>query len=129
MEGLLDKIANGQSQWQPVIAEFYKSFEKDLENSYDLAEKVKLAEEEYGEPCPDCGGKLVIKTGRYGKFIACTNFPTCKYTKQFLEKIDVLCPTCRADIVIKKTRKGKMFYGCSNYPSCTFAAWKKEDIK
>lgn len=129
MEGSLDQIASGQRPWSPVIAEFYTAFEKDLQNSYDLAEKVKVVEEKLGEACPNCKGDLVIKAGRYGKFIACSNFPTCKYTHQYLEKINISCPNCGGEMVVKKTKRGKTFYGCSNYPTCTFAAWKKEDIK
>jgi len=129
MEDKLDAVANGEREWVPVIQEFYQSFEKDIQTTEDIAEKVKVVEETIDEQCPDCGGQLVIKMGRFGKFIACRNFPTCKYTRQFLEKINIPCPTCGSEMVMKKTRKGKMFYGCSNYPKCTFAAWKKEDIK
>jgi DNA topoisomerase-1 len=129
MEQELDSIANGQTQWVPVIREFYTPFEKDLNAAYEKAEKVKVAEEVIDEKCPECGNPLVIRMGRFGKFIACSTFPACKYTRQFSEKIDMKCPRCGGDIVIKKTRRGKTFYGCSNYPTCNFAAWKKEDIK
>lgn len=129
MEDQLDAVANGEKDWVPVIAEFYVPFEKDIQTTQDVAEKVKVVEETINETCPDDGGQLVIKTGRYGKFIACQNFPKCKYTRQFLEKINIPCPKCGGDMVAKKTRRGKMFYGCGNYPTCTFAAWKKEDIK
>ncbi len=129
MEAKLDAIANGERKWAPVIAEFYEPFAKSLEHTYEEAEKVKVPVEETNEKCPTCGSPLVIRTGRYGKFVACSTFPKCKYTKQFLEVIDKKCPRCSSDIVIKKSRRGKTFYGCSNYPTCTFAAWKKEDIK
>jgi len=129
MEAELDGIANGETQWVPVIREFYTPFEKDLNAAYETAEKVKVAEEAIDEKCPQCGNPLVIRMGRFGKFIACSTFPACKYTRQFSEKIDMKCPRCGGDIVIKKTRRGRTFYGCSNYPTCTFAAWKKEDIK
>jgi DNA topoisomerase-1 len=129
MEAELDSIANGETAWVPVIREFYTPFEKDLNAAYDKAEKVKVAEEVIDEKCPNCGNPLVIRMGRFGKFIACSTFPACKYTRQFSEKIDMKCPRCGGDIVIKKTRHGKTFFGCSNYPTCTFAAWKKEDIK
>ena len=129
MEAELDGIANGETQWVPVICEFYTPFEKDLNAAYETAEKVKVAEEAIDEKCPQCGNPLVIRMGRFGKFIACSTFPACKYTRQFSEKIDMKCPRCGGDIVIKKTRRGRTFYGCSNYPTCTFAAWKKEDIK
>ncbi len=129
MEDDLDAIANGEKQWVPVIAAFYAPFAKDLEKTYQEAEKVKAEVETIDEKCPECGNPLVIRIGRYGKFIACSTFPTCKYTRAIVEKIDMKCPKCGGDIVIKKTHRGKIFYGCSNYPTCTFAAWKKEDIK
>lgn len=129
LEDELDAIANGEKQWVPVIEEFYTPFERDLTTSYDVAEKVKIPVEELGEPCPDCKNPLVIRVGKFGKFIACSTFPACKYTRQYLDKIDIPCPRCGNAIVVKKSRKGKTFYGCSNYPACNFAAWKKEDIK
>ena len=104
-------------------------FEKDLTTSYDLAEKVKVPVEEIGESCPSCKSPLVLRTGKFGKFIACSTFPACKYTRQFLEKIEIPCPKCGGAMVVKKSRSGKTFYGCGNYPACNFAAWKKEDIK
>ncbi len=129
MEGELDAIANGQTQWVPVIRGFYGPFEKDLQRAFDTAEKVTVVEEPLDEKCPESGDPLVVKMGRFGKFIACSAFPKCKYTRPFAEKIDMKCPRDGGDIVIKRTRRGKTFYGCSNYPTCTFAAWKKEDIK
>jgi len=129
MEQELDAIATGEVAWVPVIREFYTPFEKDLNAAYEKADKVKVAEEVIDEKCPQCQNPLVIRMGRFGKFIACSTFPACKYTRQFAEKIDMKCPRDGGDIVIKKTRRGKTFYGCSNYPTCNFAAWKKEDIK
>jgi DNA topoisomerase-1 len=129
LEDDLDAIAAGEKEWQPVIAAFYGPFEKELNKTYETAEKVKVVEEKLGEACPTCGNPLVIRMGRFGKFVACSTFPACKYTRQLVQKIDMKCPRDGGDIVIKKTRRGKMFYGCSNYPTCTFAAWKKEDIK
>lgn len=129
MEANLDAIANGEKKWQPVIREFYEPFEKILASTYDTAEKLALTEEAIDEKCPNCTSALVIRTGKFGKFVACTNFPTCTYTRQFGEKIDVQCPKCGKSIVVKKSKRGKQFYGCSAYPACTFAAWKKEDIK
>jgi DNA topoisomerase-1 len=129
MEDDLDAIANGEKQWVPVIAEFYKPFQESIKKTYDTAEKVKLAEEQIDEKCPSCGHDLVIRTGKFGKFVACTNFPECTYTRQYGEKVDIPCPKCGSDILVKKSKRGKKFYGCSNYPTCTFAAWKKEDIK
>lgn len=129
LESDLDAIANGIKNWRPVIADFWNPFSKELDGAYEKAEKVKVPIEELDEKCPDCGNMLVLRTGRYGKFVACSTFPACKYTRQYAEKIDMKCPKCGGDIIIKKSRRGKVFYGCSNYPTCTFAAWKKEDIK
>lgn len=129
MEDDLDAIANGEKKWVPVIAEFYTPFHESIKKTYDIAEKVKLAEEQIDEKCPTCGHDLVIRTGKFGKFVACTNFPECTYTRQYGEKANIPCPKCGGDIIVKKSKRGKKFYGCSNYPTCTFAAWKKEDIK
>lgn len=129
MESLLDSVANGEKEWQPVIKEFYTPFAETIAQTMTQAGKVKVAEEALDEACPTCGNPLVLRMGRFGKFVACSTFPNCKYTRQYAEKIDMKCPKCGGDIVVKKTRKGKMFYGCGNYPTCTFAAWKKEDIK
>ncbi|MBI4066408.1 type I DNA topoisomerase [Candidatus Gottesmanbacteria bacterium] len=130
MEDEFDHIATGVKEWQPVIRDFYTPFAADLDKTYETAQKVKMPVETLEEQCPDCTNPLVVRTGRYGKFIACSTFPSCKYSRQLVEKIDKKCPRCGGDIVVKKSRKrGKTFYGCSNYPTCTFAAWKKEDIK
>ncbi len=129
MEDDLDAIANGEKEWVPVIAQFYGPFSADIQTAYQDAEKVKLTEEKIDEKCPTCGHDLVIRTGRFGKFVACTNFPECTYTRQYGEKAGIKCPKCGSEIVVKKSKRGKKFYGCSNYPACTFAAWKKEDIK
>ncbi len=129
LEDDLDAIANGEKQWVPVIADFYGPFSKILATTYEVADKVKLSEEVIDEKCPNCSHDLVVRTGKFGKFIACTNFPECTYTRQYGEKVDIKCPRCGGDIVVKKSKRGKKFYGCNNYPTCTFAAWKKEDIK
>lgn len=129
MEDQFDAIAAGQKAWQPVIRDFFTPFAADLDKAYETAEKVSMPVETLEEKCPDCKNSLVIRTGRYGKFIACSTFPSCKYSRQLVEKIDKQCPRCKGDIVVKKSRRGKTFYGCGNYPTCNFAAWKKEDIK
>src|SRR3989344_4055940 len=128
MEDSLDEIAHGQKEWVPMMKDFYTPFEKKL-IEVEGAERVKIAVEETSEKCPTCGSPLVIRTGRFGKFISCSTFPACKFTKAFVEKTDFKCPKDGAQIIIKKTRKGRKFYGCSNYPACTFAAWKLEDVK
>ena len=129
MEDELDDVASGKKKWVPVIAEFYKPFEKTLENVVKVA-RVKIAVEETGETCPLCKkGKVVIRSGRFGKFKSCSTFPECKYTAPLVEETNLICPKDGGKIVIKKTRRGRKFYGCSNYPKCDFAAWKLEDIK
>ena len=129
MEDELDDVASGKKKWVPVIAEFYKPFEKTLENVVKVA-RVKIAVEETGEICPLCKkGKVVIRSGRFGKFKSCSTFPECKYTAPLVEETNLTCPKDGGKIVIKKTRRGRKFYGCSNYPKCDFAAWKLEDIK
>ena len=137
MENELDKIADGRKQWVLVMREFYAPFEKRLAE-VESAKRVKIVVEETSEKCPTCGSSLVVRTGRFGKFLSCSSFPKCKFTKPFVEGTGVACPKCgsasaetsasQGQIVIKKTRKGRKFYGCSNYPACTFAAWKLEDV-
>lgn len=125
MEEKLDKIAGGEIKWQEPIKEFYFPFEKNLEKKEKEIEKIDLTEKT-NEICPECGKPIVIKFGRYGKFYACSNFPKCKFTKPYLEKINVLCPKCKkGEIILRKTKKGRIFYGCSRYPKCDFASWQK----
>lgn len=122
MEDSLDEIANGKRQWVPMMKEFYTPFEKKL-TEVEGAQRVKIAVEKTSEKCPNCGSNLVIRTGRFGKFLACSTFPACKFTKPFAEKTNLKCPKDEGDVVVKKTRKGRRFYGCSNYPACDFASW------
>jgi DNA topoisomerase-1 len=130
MEEELDEIAEGKNEWVPVVREFFEPFQKDIEHADANIEKVDLVEE-LGEPCPVCGKPLLIRYGRYGKFIGCSDFPTCRYTAPFLVKIGVKCPQCgTGDIVEKKTKRGRVFYGCSNYKngdpgSCDFTSWNR----
>jgi DNA topoisomerase-1 len=128
MEDEFDQIANGQIKWAPMMKDFYTPFEKKLKE-VEGAERIKISTEETTEKCPNCGSILLIRSGRFGKFLACSAFPKCKFTKAFTEETDQICPKDGGKIIIKKTRKGRKFYGCSNYPKCTFAAWKLEDIK
>ncbi|MCL4353375.1 type I DNA topoisomerase [Patescibacteria group bacterium] len=128
MEDELDDIANGAKQWVPVIREFYTPFEKTLGQVKDSA-RVKIEVEKTNEICPKDGGHLIIRIGRFGKFMACENFPACKFTKPFVQETDLTCPKDGGKIILKKTKKGRRFYGCSNYPKCDFAAWKLDDIK
>jgi len=129
MEDELDEVANGELTWKTLMNEFYQPFIGKLENTFKTAGRVKLDLGTTDEKCPQCGNSLAIRLSKYGKFLACTNFPKCKFTKNIVEKANIKCPQCGGEIIIRKTRRGKQFYGCSNYPKCVFAAWKKEDIK
>jgi DNA topoisomerase-1 len=121
MEQELDEIANENRDWVGVVQDFYTPFEKSLQDASQLMAKVKLADEITEETCPDCGKPLVIKTGRYGKFLACSGYPECKYTKPYQIKIGVSCPQCGNEMVERLSKKKRVFYGCSNYPDCQFA--------
>lgn len=125
MEEDLDRIARGEQEWVPLMRDFYEPFSKTLVQAEKNMKKIEFSEEPTGEICEKCGSPMVIKMGRYGKFLACSNFPKCKNTKPYLVKIGVKCPQCGGDIVEKKTRKGRTFYGCANYPDCEFATWNK----
>lgn len=129
MEDELDRIANGEKKWVPVISEFYKPFEETIGKVKD-AKRVKIETESTGRRCPTCTeGDVVIRTGRFGKFLSCSRFPECKYTAPFTEETNILCPKDSGKVIIKKTKKGRKFYGCSNYPNCDFAAWRLDQIK
>jgi DNA topoisomerase I len=129
MEDELDLIATGEKKWVPVIADFYKPFEETLVKVKDV-KRIKIKTESTGEKCPECKkGDVVVRSGRFGKFLSCSNFPECKYTAPYVEETKLICPKDKGKIVIKKTKKGRKFYGCGNYPNCDFAAWKMEDIK
>ncbi|MBR2588332.1 MAG: type I DNA topoisomerase [Bacilli bacterium] len=125
MENDLDKIAEGKEVWYEVLENFYKKFEPSVKDAFDKMPKKEA--EETGETCPECGHPLVFRKGKYGKFTACSNFPECKYIKQEAkeEKEICGCPKCEGKIVEKRTRKGKIFYGCNNYPKCKTAFWDK----
>jgi len=127
MEDELDEIANGKRKWVPVIKDFYQPFNKQLEGVTEVAERVQVPTEVTDEKCPQCKqGKVVIRIGKFGKFLSCSRFPDCKYTAPHVPKLKgVKCPKCGGEVVIKKTRKGKQFYGCSNYPDCDWASWRK----
>jgi DNA topoisomerase-1 len=129
MEGELDDVANGTLSWSSVLGEFYAPFATQLDSVFKTAEKVKVDLGTTDEKCPTCGAPLAIRISKFGKFLACSTYPACKFTKNIIEKVGIACPKCGADMVVKRTRRGKQFYGCSTYPTCNFAAWKKEDIK
>jgi DNA topoisomerase-1 len=125
MEEDLDKIAEGQAQWVEVMQEFYTPFAADVQKAQADMPVIKSGPEPIGRACPECGRDLVIRYGRYGKFISCSGFPTCRYTEPWLEKIGVTCPKDGGDLVERKTRKGRVFFGCMNYPNCDFTSWKR----
>lgn len=125
MEDDLDEIANGKKEWVAVVRDFYEPFNEKLKGVSKAAEKVEVPTEATDETCPDCSAPLVIRIGRFGKFLSCSKFPECRFTKPYLEEAGFNCEKCGAPMVVKKTRKGKMFYGCSTWPKCDFAAWRK----
>lgn len=126
MEAELDKVAAGEQAWADVIREFYTPFSRDLENAQKHMPKTQIEPEKVGRLCPEDGGELVFRNGKFGKFISCGNFPKCRYTEPWLEKIRVTCPTCGiGDVIEKRSKKGRKFYGCSRYPECDFTSWDK----
>lgn len=125
MEEELDEIASGKRGWVPVIKEFYGPFETTLEKAHQTAPRVEIKPVETGELCPDCGKPLVVRIGRFGKFVACSGYPECKYTKRHVKTIGVKCPQCGLEIVERVSKKKKVFYGCSGYPKCTFVSHRR----
>jgi DNA topoisomerase-1 len=125
MEDELDEIAEGTHDWASTLREFYEPFKKDLAHAEQEIPKADDTPEPAGRDCPTCGNPLVIRYGRYGKFIGCSTFPACRYVEPWLEKMGVLCPKDGGDLVERKTRKGRTFYACSNYPTCDFTSWRK----
>ena len=125
IEEELDEIAEGKIKWAPVIKEFYEPFAKHLDEKYQNVQKIKT-EEKTDRLCPECGGELVIRESRFGKFFACKNFPKCRFTEAITNSTGVVCPKCfEGEIVERRTKRGKIFYSCSKYPKCEFALWQK----
>lgn len=130
MESLLDSVEEGKIQWKTIIENFYPDLDAAVKNAEKELEHVDIAEEVSEVVCELCGRNMVIKYGPHGKFLACPGFPDCKNTKPYLEKIGVLCPKCGKDIVMRKTRKGRRYYGCESNPDCDFMVWQKpSDVK
>lgn len=125
LEEHLDEIASGERTWPEVVHEFYGPFSQRLERAHEEMPEVNAGPEPIGRACPECGHDLVVRWGRYGKFISCSNFPKCRHTEPWLEKIGVKCPRDGGDLVERRTRKGRIFYGCENYPDCEFTSWKR----
>jgi DNA topoisomerase-1 len=125
MEQNLDRVADGEQEWVEIIRDFYAPFADQVKKAQAEMPEVKAELEKIGRACPKCGGDLVYRWGRYGKFISCSNFPTCRHTEPFLQKIGVICPKDGGEVVERKTRKNRVFYGCANYPTCDFTSWKR----
>ncbi|TDM24435.1 type I DNA topoisomerase [Macrococcoides canis] len=126
METLLDKIASGDMEWKKVISTFYGDFKTHVERAESEMEKIEIKDEQAGEDCEKCGSPMVYKMGRYGKFMACSNFPDCRNTKAIVKTIGVPCPKCKdGEVVERKSKKNRIFYGCSNFPECDYISWDK----
>lgn len=128
MEEELDEVAEGKIDWVPVVKEFYTPLEKHLEAA-DKQEKIEVKLEKTGEKCPLDGGDVVIRVGRFGKFKACANFPTCKFKESIVQDSGFTCPRDGGKMVMKRTKKGRTFFGCANYPKCDFAVWTKAQLE
>lgn len=125
MESLLDMVEEGKVQWKTIISNFYPDLEEAVAEAEKKLEKVEIADEVTDVICEECGRNMVIKYGPHGKFLACPGFPECRNTKPYLEKIGVPCPVCGKEIVLRKTKKGRRYYGCENNPECEFMSWAK----
>ncbi len=125
MEGLLDMVEEGKVEWKEVIRNFYPDLDEAVKTAEKELESVKIEDEVTDVICEECGRNMVIKYGPHGKFLACPGFPECRNTKPYLEKIGVACPVCGKEVVIRKTKKGRKYYGCENNPECEFMSWQK----
>jgi DNA topoisomerase I len=126
LENDLDKIEDGEAEWISVINEFYQNFEQRLKVAEEEMKEVEIKDEPAGEDCEKCGSPMVIKMGRYGKFMACSNFPDCRNTKPILKEVGVTCPKCKeGNVVERKSKKNRLFYGCDRFPECDFLSWDK----
>jgi len=129
MEGLLDRVEDGSVKWKTVVENFYPDLNEAVQAAQKELEEVKIEDEVTDVICEECGKNMVVKYGPHGKFLACPGFPECHNTKPYLEKIGVPCPKCGADVVGRKTKKGRRYFGCSNYPECDFMSWQKPSIE
>ena len=126
MEDKLDGIEEGEYEWKAVVRDFYEPFSRELAAAEEKIGQIKIEDEVSDEICEKCGRNMVIKMGRFGKFLACPGFPECSNAKPLLEKIDVTCPVCgKGDVVLRRSKKGRTFYGCSDYPECSFVSWDR----
>lgn len=129
MESLLDGVAEGTVEWKEIIRNFYPDLKVAIDEAEKQLEHVKIEDEVTDVICDKCGRNMVVKYGPHGKFLGCPGFPECHNTKPYLEKIGVSCPKCGKDVILKKTKKGRMFYGCEGYPECDFVSWQKPSDK
>ena len=129
MESLLDKVEEGTVNWKTVVSNFYPDLKEAVEKAEKDLEKVKIEDEVTDVVCEECGRNMVVKYGPHGKFLACPGFPDCRNTKPYLEKTGIKCPLCGKEVVIKKTKKGRKYYGCENNPECEFMSWQKPSAK
>lgn len=125
MENKLDEVEEGKGEWKQIIREFYPPFEKEVLDAIEKLKKVDIKDEVTDIICEKCGRNMVIKYGRYGKFIACPGFPECHNSKTYYEYAGVACPKCGGKILIKKTKKGRKYFGCEHQPECDFMSWNK----
>ena len=125
LEALLDGVEEGDVNWKTVIANFYPDLDEAVKNAEKDLEQVQIADEVSDEVCENCGRQMVIKYGPHGRFLACPGFPDCRNAKPYYEKIGVACPKCGKDIVLKKSKKGRKYYGCIGNPECDFMVWQK----
>lgn len=125
MEGLLDQVEEGHVRWKGVLENFYPDLEEAVKKAEAELQKVEIKDEVSDVPCDVCGRMMVYKYGPHGKFLACPGFPECRFTKPYFEKLDVPCPKCGGDILVKKTKKGRRYYGCANNPECDYMVWQR----
>ena len=129
VESQLDEIEDGNIEWKQVIRDFYPGLKASIDDAKEKLEKIKIKDEETDEICENCGRNMVIKMGRYGKFLACPGFPECRNTKPIVVKSGAKCPDCGKDLITKKTKKGRTYYSCSGYPECSYMSWNKPGAK
>jgi DNA topoisomerase-1 len=125
VESGLDQVEDGEQEWTDLLKSFYGEFKRTLDQAEHDMERVERPVVEIGEACPEDGSPLVIKTGRFGEFISCSNYPACAYSRQLQKKTGVTCPRCGGDIVERRSKRGRTFYGCGTYPACDYALWDK----
>ncbi len=125
LESLLDRVEDGSVPWKTIVSNFYPDLEAAVSHAEESLDEIKIEDEKTDVICEECGQNMVIKYGPHGKFLACPGFPDCRNTKPYLEKIGVSCPLCGKEVVIRKTKKGRKYYGCENNPECEFMTWQK----